>query len=213
MRRGLLVALLVLNAGASCNSKSTGGSDDGGGAGGGSAGSGGGAGASSDDSGVCANVACLQTVFDLLVGCEASGSCMYQSDFTSTPMTETKCFDNGVKTLMTTESTTGSTVSSVTLTFTVKKNDAVCFSKKAVDSFPTGVEAGTDVTGEVMTMDASGALLATVHSDPSGVVTVTCPGSPPTVLSDSCGISKLMVAATYLVDPNSPLCTLGTCSF
>jgi hypothetical protein len=65
---------------------------------------------------------------------------------------------------MTTESSVGSTISSVALTFNVKKNGALCFSKNAVDSFPTGAEAGTDVTGDVTTLDASGTLLATVHS-------------------------------------------------
>ncbi|HEY4187066.1 MAG TPA: hypothetical protein VGP07_18465 [Polyangia bacterium] len=55
--------------------------------------------------------------------------------------------------------------------------------------------------------------MATVHSDPNGVVTVTCPGGPPTVLLDSCGYSKLMVGATYLTESTAPLCTLGTCNF
>lgn len=138
---------------------------------------------------------------------------MYRSDLTSTPMTETRCYDNGVKILMTTESSTGSTISTVALTFNVKKNGAVCFSKIDMDTFPTGAEAGTDVTGDAKTLDASGTLLATVHSDPSGVVTVTCPGGPPTVLSDSCGFSRLMVGATYLVESTAPLCNLGTCNF
>jgi hypothetical protein len=208
MRRGLSVALLLLLAGGSCNSKPTAVPDGGNGGGG----AGGGAGASGD-SGVCANVACLQTVWDLALGCTAGGSCMYQSDLTSTPMTETKCYDNGIKILTTTASSTGSTISTVTLAFKVKKNGAVCFSKTAVDSFPAGAEAGTAVTGDVTTLDASGTLVATVHSDPGGVVTVTCPGGPPTVLPDSCGFSKLIVAATYLVESTAPLCDPGTCTF
>ncbi len=213
MRPRLLVALLLLVACGGCNSKSTAQPDGAGGNGGGSAGNGGGAGAG-DDSGVCANVACLQTLWDLEVGCTAGGSCMYQSDLTSTPMTEAKCYDNGVKILMTTESSPGPTTSTVTLTFKVKKNGALCFSKTAVDTFPTGAEASTDATGDVTTLDASGTLLATVHSDPGGAVTVTCPGSPPTVLPDSfCGFSKLMVGATYLTESTASLCNLGSCSF
>ncbi len=128
-------------------------------------------------------------------------------------MTETKCYDNGVTILTTTESSTGSTNSTVTLTFKVKKNGALCFSKNAVGTFPTGAEAGTDVTQDVTTLDASGTLVATVHSDPGGVVTVTCPGGPPTVLSDSCGFSRLMSGATYLVESTAPLCDPGTCTF
>jgi hypothetical protein len=214
MRLGLLVALLLVVASGSCNSKPTAAPDGGGNGGGsgGSAGGGGGAGAS-EDSGVCANLACLQTLSDLVVGCTAGGSCMYQSDRTSTPMTDTECYDNGVHTLMTTESSTGSTITTVTLTFKVKKNGALCFSKNYVDSFPTGAEAGTDVTGDAMTLDGSGTLVATVHSDPSGVVTVTCPGGPPTVLVDSCGFSRLIVGAAYLRDSTASNCTLGTCSF
>ena len=138
---------------------------------------------------------------------------MYQSDRTSTPMTETRCYDNGVHILTTTESSTGSTTSTLTMTFKVKKNGSDCFSKNAVDSFPANAEAGTDVTGDVTTLDASGTLVATVHSDPSGVVTVTCPGGPPTVLDDSCGFSRLIVGAPYLTESTAPLCTLGTCSF
>ena len=216
MRRRLFVALLLLVAGGSCNSKPTAGPDGGragsGGAGRGGNAGGGGAGAS-DDSGVCANVACVQTAWDLAVGCSAGGSCMYQSDLTSTPMTETRCYDNGVKILMTTDPSTGPSISTVTLTFKVKKNGAVCFSKTAVDTFPTGAEAGTDITGDVTTLDPSGTLVATVHSDPNGVVTVTCPGGLPTVLPDSCGFSRLMVGATYLVESTAPLCNPGTCNF
>jgi hypothetical protein len=205
----LFVTLLLMACG-SCTSSPTAKPGGGGNGGGGNAGGGGGA---SDDSGVCANVACLQTAWDLAVGCTAGGACTYQSDLTSTPMTETKCYDDGVTILMTTASATGATTSTVTLTFKVKKNGALCFSKNAMETFPTGAEAGTDTTGDVTTLDASGALVATVHSDPGGVVTVTCPGGPPTMFPDSCGFSKLMVAATYLVESTAPLCNPGTCNF
>jgi hypothetical protein len=210
MRRALWGGLfLVIACGSGSSKQATG--TDGGGASGGAGGSSSG-GSSGDDSGVCANVACLQTAWDLALGCTASGSCSYQLDQTTTPLIETRCYDNGVHILTTSESSQGATASTVTLTFKVKKNGTLCFTRTAADVFPAGAEAGTNSAGDLTTMDASGALVATVHVE-NGVTTVTCPGGPPTVLPDSCGFSGIMVTGSYLVDSTASTCNLGTCSF
>ncbi|HXJ21201.1 MAG TPA: hypothetical protein VMT03_13295 [Polyangia bacterium] len=47
--------------------------------------------------------------------------------------------------------------------------------------------------------------MATVHLE-SGVTTITCPGSAPTVLPGSCGFSGLMVTGTYLMDSTTSAC-------
>jgi hypothetical protein len=214
MRRALWGALLLVIA---CNSsKQATGTDGGGGASGDSGGAGGtsSGGSSGDDSGVCANVACLQTAWDMTLACEASGSCSDQA--TATPLTEASCYDNGVHVLSTFETSTGATTSTVTSTFKVNKNGTLCFTKIAVDVFPAGADAGADAganaIGNVTTMDPSGTLVATVHVE-GGVTTVTCPGGPPTVLPDSCGFSGIMVTGAYLRDATASTCNAGTCSF
>jgi hypothetical protein len=168
-------------------------------------------GSGGSDSGVCANVACVQTAWDLTVAGTASGSCLHQT--TASPLTETRCYDNGIHYLMTTNTSSDATTTTLTITFNVKKNGAPLFSKTAVDVFPAGAEAGTSaLSTDLTTKDGSGALVATVHVE-GGVTTVTCPGSPPTVLPDACGFSALMVSGTFVTDPSASSCSAGACTF
>jgi hypothetical protein len=163
------------------------------------------------DSGVCANVACIQTAFDLTTAGTAGGSCVHQT--IASPLSETRCYDNGIHYLMTTETSSDATTSTVTITISLKKNGTPLLTKTAVDVFPAGAEAGTSpLSTNLTTMDGSGALVAAVHVE-GGVTTITCPGSPPTALPDSCGFSALMVSGTFFTDPSASNCSAGTCSF
>jgi len=212
MHRALWAALLFVAAcGSSAKPNDRTGGGGGGGAGTSGGGGGGGGGTVGVDSGVCANVACLQTAWDLTLACSGDGTCSEQT--TAMPLTQARCYDNGVHVLMTSETSTGATTSTVTLTFEVNKNGALCFSRTAIDVFPADTEAGTAAQStDLKTTDPSGALVATVHVE-NGVTTVTCPGGPPTVLSASCGFSGIMVTGSYVVASTASTCTAGTCTF
>jgi hypothetical protein len=221
MRHWPRVVLLVLFMVASgCRSKATTGDGDGdGGSGaGGAGGRSGGAGAagSGGDGGVpaeCASVACLHTAQDLMTACVGSGACTSQNDLVSMPMTVRGCYDNGIKTLMTIATTTDATNSTSVTTAKVKKGADLCFTRNITVVTPIHADAGAFTSMDVTTLDPSGNLIATAHVDAPFITTVTCPGGAPTVLPDSCGISKLVVSGSYFVDSSAPLCTSGTCTF
>jgi hypothetical protein len=210
MRRWLFVGLVVAVGCGGSNARPDGGGGSSGG--GGSGGHGGGAGDAGDDSGACSNVGCTQTVQDLVLGCVAGGSCVYQSNVPATPLMKTSCYDNGVKVLTTIESSTGAT-NMVTTTFKVKKGDSVCYTKTAVDSFPANADTGTDSTSDVTIQDPSGALVATTHVDPNGHITLTCAGGSPIAVPDSCAVATLVLLGGPPIEAGTPTCDLGTCTF
>ena len=194
MRLTLLLPLLVFVACGGSSSNPNNGPDGGGGGGG---------------SGACANVACLQQVEDLMVGCIAGGSCVVQES-TTAPVTVTQCFGNGVKIMGAVEQSQGSTDLTSTNTFTLKKSDALCYTRTLATHIPS---AGGGITTDITTQDPSGATVATVHLDANNVATVTCPGGSPTVLMNSCGFATSTVNGAYLTQAPPPTCTGGACSF
>lgn len=159
----------------------------------------------------CANLACLQKGADLMFNCAASGACVAQKDLTAVPTTSSQCFDNGVKILATQEMTSGSTGYRSTMTYRVKKGDALCYTRTFVSSTSlTDSAHPMDITLQ----DASGATLVTTSMDANNVATVTCPGGEPTVFADTCGYPSLAVNGAYAVQGTSaPTCTDGACSF
>src|SRR3954464_15289547 len=136
MRLTLLLSLVVFVACGGSSFNPNGGPDGGGGV-----------------SGACANVACLQQVQDLLVGCKAGGSCVVQ-ETTTAPVIATQCFGNGVKIEGTAGPIVGSTEVTSTNTFTVKKSDALCYTRTLVSHIP--LAAGAGITTDITTQDPSG---------------------------------------------------------
>ena len=130
---------------------------------------------------------------------------------TTAPVTVTQCFGNGVKILGAVEQSQGSTDLTSTNTFTLKKSDALCYTRTLVTHIPNA--AGGGITTDITTQDPSGATVATVHLDANDVATVTCPGGAPTVLMQSCGFSDLIAKGAYLTQAPPPTCTGGACSF
>ncbi len=124
--RGVAVALLLLAACGGGKATKTDAGGSGGGAGGGNAGGGGG-GVSPE----CANVACLQQIEDLLVGCAGDGSCVSHSDVPGIPGTNTKCYDNGVKVLEIFDTSQSSTSFTLSTTFKVKTDGSLCYTRSA----------------------------------------------------------------------------------
>jgi hypothetical protein len=204
MRHGPCVVLLLIVA-IGCGSNGTKGTDGGGG--GGASGGGGGAPA------ICASFACLQTVQDLMTGCVGGGACVSQNDLVSTPMTLARCYDNGVKTLITITTTTDSSNYTSATTTKVKKGANLCYTRNNTTVTPMQADAGAFVSMDITTLDSSGTLVATAHVDANAVTTVTCPGGAPTVLPASCGVSPLVISGSFFVDASGPACTSGTCSF
>ena len=80
----------------------------------------------------CANVACLQQIEDLLIGCAGDGACVYHSDVPGIPGTTTKCYDNGVKVLEIFDTSQSSTSFTLTTTFKVEKGGSLCYTRSSV---------------------------------------------------------------------------------
>ena len=168
-----------------------------------------GCGGSGGASGACANLACLRAVDTLMIGCAAAGACVRQESATATPLTSTACFDNGVKILQTVEVTPASFTSSNTVK--VQKNGALCYTRTFVDT--SGGDAGPGITIDITTQDPAGTTLVTTRIDANDVATVTCPGLPPTVVMDSCGVSTLAVRGAFVEQSVPATCADGTCTF
>lgn len=186
---------------------------DAGGSGG--AGGNGGTGAGGAVSGDCANVACLQQVEDLMVGCAADGSCVEHSDVPGIPGTTTKCYDNGVKVLEMLDTSQNSTSYTLTSTFKVEQNGSLCYSRSSV-SVTMDVDAGVGAkyTSDTTMRDASGSTIVTIHADTDGVVTVTCPGGQASPVPASCGFPTLILGGGPLVKSTAATtCDNGTCTF
>jgi hypothetical protein len=201
--RYLAIALLLVTA---CGGGSSKPSPSGGA--GGSSGSGGAGGAGDP----CANLACLQHVQDLMLGCEASGACVSQAG-SSELLVTASCYDNGLKILSTQVGSQTSTVFTDHQTYQVKNGGGLCYTRTF--DLVVGGDGGTGYSNDSTMQDASGTLLVTTHMDVNNVTTVTCPGGQPTVFTDgSCGIMALTVSSTYLLDSTTQsTCTDGTCTF
>src|SRR3954463_2667408 len=138
-RRICLVLLAVAGCGGGMAKTNAGGSGGAGGNGG-AVGGGGGGGVS----GECANVACLQQVEDLLIGCAGDGTCVDHSDVPGIPGTLTKCYQNGVKVLETSDTSQNSTSYTLSELFKVEKDGSLCYTRSSV-GVTMDVDAGTDV--------------------------------------------------------------------
>ena len=170
-----------------------------------------GCGGSGGASGACPNLACLQAVEALMVGCAAAGACVRQESATTTPLTSTACFDNGVKIMQTTDATLGTASFTSSNTAKVEKNGTLCYTRTFVNT--SGGDAGPGITIDITTQDAAGTTLMTTRIDANDVATVTCPGLPPTVVVDSCGASTLAVRGAFVEQSVPATCTDGPCSF
>ena len=209
MRHGpCVVLLLIVSVG--CGSNATKGTDGGGGSGAGGAGGGGGSGGVPA---ICAKFACLQTVQDLMAACTVGGACISQNDLASTPITIARCYDSGIHVLTTSVITMDSTSYTSTGATQVKKGADLCYTRSFMDVTPRQPDAGPIDSMDITTLDPSGAVVATVHVDTNFVKTVTCPGSPPAVLPDSCGVPPIVISGSYFEEANAPDCTSGTCGF
>lgn len=163
----------------------------------------GGGGASGD---ACANLACLQHVEDLMFACMGA-ACVAE---TAPIPPNTKCFGNGVKIMQTVEMTTGSTGYTVTTTDHLKKDDAVCYTTTIVQRYATD---GTRIQADTSTQDAAGTTVVTGSQDSNDVITVTCPGHPPTTFVASCMLDSFYATSAYVTEANLPRCADQTCSF
>jgi hypothetical protein len=182
---------------------------------GGAGGTGGAAGSGGGVPGECANIACLQQVEDLLVGCAGDGTCVDHADVPGIPGTLTKCYENGVKVLETFDTSQNSTSHTLSNTFKVEKDGSLCYTRSSV-SVTMDVDAGTGAkfTSDGTMQDASGTTIATIHIDTDGVATVTCPGGQPTVVSASCGFPALVISSPVVVKSTAAtVCDNGTCTF
>jgi len=130
---------------------------------------------------------------------------------TTAPVIATQCFGNGVKIMGAVEQSQGSTELTSTNTFTVKKSDALCYTRTLVTHIPSA--AGSGITTDITTHDPSGTTVATVHVDENNVITVTCPGGAPTAPMQSCGFADLIAKGAYLTQSPQPTCTAGACTF
>jgi len=167
----------------------------------------GGCGSGSGGPAACADLTCLQAVQNLMVSCEAAGACVRSTSSTQTT-DSTTCFDNGVKIQQTEQVTVMAPIVTSTITGRVEKNGALCYTRTFVST------SGNNTTStDVSTQDASGTTLVTAHIDASNVATVTCPGHPPTVYSDSCGSSFAVRGAFVEQAPIPASCADGTCTF
>ena len=204
--RSIVVALLLV---AACGGGKGTKTDAGGSGGVGGGGAGGGVAPE------CANVACLQQVEDLMVGCSADGSCVYHSDATGFPLTTTKCYDNGVKILKMIDTSQSSTSVTLSTTFKVEKDGSLCYTRSSVSvTMDVDAGAGAKYTSDLTMQDAIGTTIVTVHVDTEGVATVTCPGGSPSLVPASCGFSTLIVGAGPLVKSTAATtCDNGTCTF
>jgi hypothetical protein len=134
---------------------------------------------------------------DLWAACLVNGTCAKQTTSTTT----TSCFGNGVK-VQTTSGTTGTTV-------TAKKGDTVCYTK----TFASGSTSGGTYpwSSTITVQNGSGATVATMSVDSSGIPSVTCPGGTPTQVDDSCLTD--FSSFYYYQGTTPPTCTEGTCMF
>ena len=176
---------------------------------------GGGGGGGGGVSGECANVACLQQVEDLLIGCAGDGTCVDHSDVPGIPGTLTKCYENGVKILETFDTSQNSTSYTLSEMFKVEKDGSLCYTRSSV-SVTMDVDAGTGArfTSDGTMQDASGTTIATIHIDTDGVATVTCPGGQPTVFSTSCGFPAFVIGSPVVVKATAAtVCDNGACTF
>ena len=176
---------------------------------------GGGGGAGAGVSPECANVACLQQIEDLLIGCAGDGACVYHSDVPGIPGTTTKCYDNGVKVLKIFDTSQSSTSFTLTTTFKVEKGGSLCYTRSSVAvTMDVDAGAGARYTSDATTQDASGTTILTVHVDIDGVATVTCPGGSPSVVPASCGFPLLVISGGPPVKSTAAsTCDNGTCTF
>lgn len=205
VRSLVVVLLLVAGCGGSAAKN-----DAGGGAGGNGGGGTGGA-----VSGECANVACLQQVEDLMVGCAGDGACISHSDVPGVPGTTTKCYDNGVKVLQMIDTAQNSSSFSLNTTFKVEKDGSLCYTRSSV-SVTMDPDAGTAAkyTSDQTMQDASGTTVVMIHTDVDGVATVTCPGGQPSQVPASCGFPTLVLGGGPAVKSTAATtCDSGTCTF
>lgn len=184
---------------------------------GGAAGSiaGGGAGGGGGVSPDCANVACLQQVEDLMVGCAGDGSCVYHMDGTGSPSTNTKCYENGVKIQDMIDTSQNSTTFTLSSTFKVSMNGSLCYTRSSV-SVTMDLDAGIGAryASDLTMQDASGTTIVTVHEDIDGVATVTCPGGSPSLVPASCGFSPLFITGGPPVKSTAATtCVAEVCTF
>ena len=205
--RGVAFVLLLV---AACGDGQAAKTDAGGGAGGGGAGGGGG-GASPE----CANVACLQQIEDLVVGCAGDGACVSHSDVPGVPGTTTKCYGNGVKVLEIFDTSQSSTSFTLSTTFKVEKDGSLCYTRAAVAvTMDVDAGAGAKYTSDSTTQDASGTTILTVHVDIDGVPTVTCPGGSPSLVPASCGFPlAVIIGGPPVKSTAATTCDNGTCAF
>ena len=89
-------------------------------------------------------------------------------------MIVTQCFGNGVKIMGAVEQSQGSTELTSTNTFTLKKSDALCYTRTLVSHIP--LAAGGGITTDITTQDPSGTTVATVHVDENNVIDGDLPG-------------------------------------
>ena len=135
-------------------------------------------------------------------------------DVATVPVSRTACYENGVKIENTGTASTGPTEVSTTSTFRVKNASGLCYTRTLVTHNPLVADAGISFGVDITMQDSSGTTLMTAHQDVNDVVTVTCPGRPPTAFVESCGFSIQAARGAYLIQGiPPPTCTDGPCSF
>jgi hypothetical protein len=157
----------------------------------------------------CAELDCLLVVEALLTGCAAGGTCTGES--TTAPAGSRICWTNGVKFLGTSETVSGT----ITSTVVAKQFDRVCYTRTFV--YSTSPSGPTTMLSNIV-QDSVGGTVATITFDGSGVPSVTCPGSPTTLVDPTCGISTLALSGTAAYTDaasefRSPTCEPGLCAF
>jgi hypothetical protein len=161
----------------------------------------------------CDNLACLRTGLDIMMRCAGGDTCVVQQGTTAAEAGAI-CFDNGVKIRAAAESAMAATGFSMTYSYEVKKNDALCYTRTFVSS-QSHDDGGLSTRMDTTLEDASGTTIATARIDNNDVITVTCPGQEPTVYTTSCGYSQTAAQATPFVTLGTapPTCTAGSCTY
>jgi hypothetical protein len=144
---------------------------------------------------------------DLMVACRGGG-CIAQPD--PTALVNATCFANGVKIMASYETSTGPTERTATSTYRLKKDEAACYTRIQLEHDMPG---GEFVREDVTTQDGAGTTLVTAVVDPSGAITVTCPGRPPTEWIASCGWMSFFATGPYIVESDLPNCADQTCTY
>jgi hypothetical protein len=155
----------------------------------------GGGGSGGSGSSDCPLPSCYQDFLNAIRACGPSGECVQQSDNTPNLNTQRYCYASGTKETIAT--------SQIDLTFTdtvIAANGASCYT--VTGALAVDPSNGAISLGMASFTNSAGQVVAT--EDAMRILTVTCPGEPPTKLSAACSTSNRPGAMAMP-------CTMGTC--